>query len=67
MLSPKCDLDKRGVTRLNQVGGFAVIANKQLHERGKSHRFAVVNTNECWVDSIHTNYGEALAYTQTLM
>jgi len=66
MLSPKCDLNKPGVKRLDQVGGFAVIANKKLHDSGKSQRFAVVNTGEQWVDSIHANYGEALSYTQKL-
>jgi hypothetical protein len=67
MLSPKCDLDKPGVKRLNEVGGFAVIANKKLYDNGKARRFAVVNTSEQWVDSIYANYGEALSYTQKLM
>lgn len=67
MFSPKCDVDKPGVKYLNQVGGFAVIANKKLHDSGKSHRFAVVNTSGCWVDSVHTNQREALSYTQKLM
>jgi hypothetical protein len=67
MLSPKCDLDKPGVKRLDQVGGFAVIANRTLHDSGKSRRFAVVNTSDRWVDSIHTNYSEALSYTRRLM
>ena len=67
MFSPKCDLDKPGVKHLNQVGGFAVIANKKLHDTGKSRRFAVVNTSEQWVDSVHQNYSEALSYAQKLM
>jgi hypothetical protein len=67
MLSPKCDLDKPGVKRLNQVGAFAVIANKKLHNRGKSRRFAVVNTRAQWVDSVHENYREAISHTQKLM
>lgn len=66
MLSPKLDLDKPGVKRLDQVGVFAVIANKTLHDKGQSRRFAVVNTSEPSVDSIHKNYSEALSYTQTL-
>jgi hypothetical protein len=67
MLSPKCDLDKPGVKRLDQVGSYAVIANKKLHDKGRSHRFTVVNTSQQWVDSIHQNYDEALSYTRKLM
>jgi hypothetical protein len=67
VFSPKCDLQKPGIKRLNQVGGFAVIANKKLHDHGKSQRFAVVNTSEQWVDSVHTDYKKALAHTQKLI
>lgn len=67
MLSTKCDLNKPGVKRLNQIGSFAVIANRQLHDSGKSRRFAVVNTSEQWVESLHENYSQALSYTQKLM
>src|SRR5262245_27199437 len=67
MFHPKIDLEKPGVKRLGQMGAFAVIANKKLHDNGKAHRFAVVNTLEQWLDSIHPNYQEALSYTQSLM
>jgi hypothetical protein len=67
MLNPKINLNKPGVKRLNQIGDFAVIANRQLYDTGKSRRFAVVNTYKKWVDSTHENYGEALAYTQKLL
>jgi hypothetical protein len=67
MLTPRCDLDKPGVMRLNQVGGFALIANKKLYDSGKSHRFAVVNPGDQCVDSIHEDYNEAVSYIQRLM
>ena len=67
MLSPKLDLDKPGVKRLDQVGPFAVVANKKLYNDGKSTRFAVVNTRKQFVDSIHGNYREAISYARNLM
>jgi hypothetical protein len=67
MLTPRCDLNKPGVMRLNQVGGFALIANKKLYEIGKSHRFAVVKPGAQCVDSIYEDYNEALSYIQKLM
>ncbi len=67
MLSSTCDVNKPGVKRLDQVGNFAVIANKKLYDGGHSRRFAVVNTIERWVDSVHGNYREAVNYTHHLM
>jgi hypothetical protein len=67
MLSPKLDLDKPGVKRLEQVGPFAVIANRKLFEHGKSTRFAVVNTHKEFVDSVHENYRAALSRARNPM
>ena len=67
MLAPRCDLNKPGVKRLDQAGGFALIANKTLYDSGKSHRFAVVKPGAQCVDSIHADYNEALSYIQKLM
>lgn len=66
MYSSKCNPDKPGVKRLDEIDGFAVIANKELYDQGRAQRFAVVNTKEHWVDSVHENRREARAYTETL-
>ena len=60
------DLNKEGIVRLDQVGSFAVIANRKLYEQGKASRFAVANVKELWVDSVHLDRGEALSTTQKL-
>jgi hypothetical protein len=60
------DLNKEGIVRLDQVGSYAVIANRKLHEQGRAGRFAVANVKELWVDSVHLNRAEALSTTQKL-
>jgi hypothetical protein len=60
------DLNKEGIVRLDQVGAYVVIANRELHEQGRASRFAVANVKELWVDSVHLDRGEALSTTQKL-
>ncbi len=60
------DLNKEGLVRLDQVGSYAVIANRKLHEQGRASRFAVANVIELWVDSVYLNRAEALSTTQKL-
>lgn len=60
------DLDKVGVIRLEEVGPFAVIANRELHEMGTARKFAVANTEESWIESVHYDRLEALSATQQL-
>lgn len=43
---------KRGVKQLGQWGPYAVIVNKQLHDRGRAGRYTVVNVKERWVDNV---------------
>ena len=66
MFSAQCSLDKMGVTRLDELGAYAVIVNKTLHERGRAGKFAVVNVSEEWVDSVHGTHNEALSWAQEL-
>lgn len=60
------DLNKEGIVRLDQVGSYAVIANRKLHEQGRARRFAVANVKELWVDSVYLDREEALTTTQKL-
>lgn len=60
------DLEKVGVIRLEEIGPFAVIANRELHEQGTASKFAVANTEESWVDSVHPDRLDALSATQQL-
>ncbi|HET7011506.1 MAG TPA: hypothetical protein VFI11_12095 [Anaerolineales bacterium] len=67
MYAEKCDLrGKRGVQRLERIGPYSVIANRALHEEGKSSRFAVVNEPEAWVDSVHPSEARAISTAQSL-
>ncbi len=60
------DLNKVGIIQLDEVGAYAVIANRELHEQGKASRFAVANMKEQWVDSVHPDREQALSTTQKL-
>ncbi len=60
------DLNKEGIIRLDEVGSYAVIANRKLHEQGRASRFAVANVKELWVDSVYLDRGEALSTSQKL-
>lgn len=60
------NLNKEGIVRLDEVGVYAVIANRELHEQGAATKFAVANTEESWVDSVHFDRSEALHTSQLL-
>lgn len=60
------DLNKVGIVRLAEVGPYAVIANRLLHEQGSARKFAVANTKEQWVESVHRDRYEALSTSQRL-
>lgn len=60
------DLNKKGIVRLDEVGVYAVIANRELHEQGAATKFAVANTEGSWVESVHFDRSEALHITQLL-
>ena len=60
------DLNKVGIIRLDEVGAYAVIANRELHEQGRAGRFAVAHMKEQWVDSVYNDRDQALSTTQKL-
>jgi len=60
------DLNKVGIIRLDEVGAYAVIANRELHEQGRASRFAVANMRELWVDSVHHDRDVAMSMSQKL-
>ena len=60
------DLNKVGIIRLDEVGAYAVIANRELHEQGRASRFAVAHMKGQWVDSVHDDRDQALSTTQKL-
>ena len=60
------DLNKVGIIRLDEVGAYVVIANRELHEQGKAARFAVANTKELWVDSVYDDRDQARSTTRKL-
>ena len=64
--SEQANVDKIGIIRLEEMGAYAVIANKTLVVTGKAGKFAVVNVSEEWVDSVHSTHDEALSSAQQL-
>ncbi len=63
----RCDLNgKHGIEELERKGTFSVIANRTLYDWGKAHKFAIVNTEKCWVDSVHRNLAQARSTLQIL-
>ncbi|GMR11539.1 MAG: hypothetical protein BMS9Abin28_2374 [Anaerolineae bacterium] len=60
------DLNKVGIIQLDEVGAYSVFANRELYEQGRAGRFAVANTKEQWVDSVHYDRDHALSTTQKL-
>ncbi len=66
--SDQCKVQGRpGIKRLDQIGTFLVIANRNRFEKGDSHRFAVVNELEKWVDSVHGSHRAALKRARKLI
>jgi hypothetical protein len=65
MFSDKLRLQNQsGIQRLEQVGAFLVIANKQLYEMGKPRKFTLVNETEKYVHSVHGSQRAAVVYAQ---
>ncbi|MCL4561475.1 MAG: hypothetical protein M1281_12785 [Chloroflexi bacterium] len=63
----QCDLSgKRGIEELDRKGTFSVIANRTLYDWGKAHKYAIVNTEKCRVDSVHYNLNQARSVLQNL-
>ncbi len=60
-------LGRSGIKRLDQIGTYLVIANRTRFDEGASHRFAVVNELEKWVDSVHGSHRSALKRAQKLL
>ena len=59
-------LNKRGVMHLDKMGGYAVIVNRVLHDRGKARRFAVAHIAAAWVESGYVNRDQAVSRAQEL-
>ncbi len=65
MFSEKLRLqNKSGIMRLEQIGAFLVITNKQLYETGKPRKFTLVNELEKYVHSVHGSRLAAVVYAQ---
>jgi hypothetical protein len=55
------DLNKAGIVRLDEVGAYAVIVNRELLVKGVAKKYAVANTEENWVESVHYDLRDALS------
>lgn len=67
MYARNCDLrGKRGIEELDRAGPFAIIVNRRLYDQGQASRFAVVNEQQAWVDSVYQNYGGARSTLRSL-
>ncbi len=67
MYAQKCNLrDKRGIEELDRAGPYAIIVNRRLYDHGQASKFAVVNEQKAWVDSVYHNYGRAQSTLRSL-
>lgn len=67
MHTEPCDLEgKKGVKELDRREPYAVIANRELHERGRSGIFAVVNVDREFVNSVHTRHAAAKSIAEAM-
>lgn len=67
MYTQTCQLDERtGLAWIEQQEDFAVIANKALYKKDNAKRFAIVNTVESWVESVHFSQSDASMALVTL-
>jgi hypothetical protein len=67
MYTESCDLEgKKGVKELDRNEPYAVIANRELHERGQSGKFAVVNVDKEFVNSVHTKPAAAKSIVEAM-
>jgi hypothetical protein len=68
MFSEKLRLQNQsGIQRLEQIGVFLVITNKQLYETGKPRKFTLVNEIEKYVHSVHGSERAAVVFAQKRM
>jgi hypothetical protein len=58
-LAQHCDLSKKGVFQLDEVGDYSVIVNKALFERDNAQKYAVASEAQDVVDSVHATPREA--------
>ncbi len=67
MYARNCDLrDKRGIEELDRAGSYAIIVNRRLHSHGQAGKFAVVNEQQAYVDSVYHNYRRARSMLRSL-
>ena len=65
MFSEKLRLHNQpGIQRLEQVGAFLVIVNKQLYETGKPRKFTLVHELEKYVHSVHGSRRAAVVFAK---
>jgi hypothetical protein len=58
--------DKPGIEELTHGGPFAVIANRELYDLGKAHKFALVNIQESRLNSVYSDPEEARSELRSL-
>ncbi len=66
MFCEKCNLDKTGVTHIQQTGDITVVVNKALHKLGKAQKFAVAHTQSTGIDSVHPSLDRAVSRAKEL-
>ncbi len=67
MYARNCDLKgKRGIEELDRAGSYAIIVNRRLYDQGQAGKFAVVNEQQAWVDSVYPNYNRARSTLRSL-
>jgi len=67
MLTEQINLNyKPGVEELAHRGSYTVIANRELYDHGKAHKFAVVDKERAQLDSVYRSSERARAEMRSL-
>jgi hypothetical protein len=67
MFASKCVITgKPGIKDLNHLGAYSVIANKELFDHGKASKYAIINTQKAWVESVYLDFNKASSALRSL-
>ncbi len=67
MFAQKCVINgKPGIKDLNDQGAYSVITNKTLFDHGKARKFAIVNRQKAWVESVYQDLNKARSALRSL-
>ncbi len=66
MYAQRCVLEgKSGIEELAHRDAYAIIANRTLYDRGKAHKFTLVNVKRSRIENVYPSLNEARSALRT--